>query len=249
MNKKVLAILLLIISISTIYALYRLDRRCGYITDEKWKIKSDTVIIIDDDGDPKGMRRMIKLCNELNIKCLFAVIGDRKEYYDFYDSCRAEGFRIVSHSYSHSKKLDPYEDAYDTNVLRRDILTAKKSLSKITTDDSIFVAPRNCGKDYSSREILGEEHKICFVGSFLPTDYFIYPRTHCIPRYFLGKNTPMPDFIKHIKICRKYKKPIVLALHSYNDNEWDYDYMKDCIKFALTSKVSADGATALILSR
>lgn len=232
--KKLCIIILALVALLVVLACYRVGNRCGYIIGERWDVPSDTFIWIDDDGHPDGMCRVMSLCNKYNIRCTFAIVGKEiAANKAFYDSCRMAGHKLVSHSYAHSKSLNPDNELYSPDSLLIDMAMSKKAFASLSTDNEIYVYPGNCGKDFTSRSIAASQYKYCFGGRFLPIDYLIYPRRHYIPRYSLNKHTPIADFKAHVDRCRKMGIPIVISTHSYNDDEWEDDYISECLSYLL----------------
>lgn len=216
---------------------YRIEKRCGYLTYERWDAPASTFLWIDDDGHPDGMRRAIALCHKYNIRCTFAIVGKEIDANrSFYDSCQRAGFPIVSHSFSHSKSLNPDNKDYSPDSLSADIEKGRKAFASLSVDNAIYVYPGNCGKDFASRKIASSQYKYCFGGKFLPTDYIIYPRRHYIPRYFLNKHIPLSEFKAHVDRCLTMGIPIVIGSHSYNDDEWSDSYVSACLEYIKSAK-------------
>lgn len=234
--KKLRIIFFVLAVILLAYVGYRIEKRCGYIAGERWDAPSDTFLWIDDDGHPDGMRRAMAICDKYNIRCIFAIVGrDIAVNKAFYDSCQRAGYTLVSHSYAHSKSLNPDNESYSVDSLTIDMARANRAFASLAVDNSIYVYPGNCGKDFASRAVVASQYKYCFGGKFLPTDYLIYPRRQYIPRYSFNKHIPIADFKAHVDRCRKNGIPIVIGSHSYDDNEWDDGYVSECIEYLTTS--------------
>jgi len=232
-RKSVFIVLVIALVLLLLYAVSRIDDRCAIFSGDAWDAGSETVMLIDDDGRPEGMRRLMRVCDRVGAKCYFAVIADRRYNYAFYDSCRRAGYRIVSHSLHHQRYSDPYSSDYDEMKFSGDIDSAKLLLSAIGADSSMFVAPFDCGKTRDSRRIITDRYPLCVAGDFLPIDYYMAPRRCRIPRYWLAKSKGVDDFCRHVDKCRRYNRPIILGVHSYDDCEWDSLYMEKCLKYLM----------------
>jgi len=215
------------------YAAYRVDRRCGYIGDELWPTDPATAIVIDDDGHPDGMRRMMALAKALGIRCCFAIIADEKANFQFYDSCRQEGYALLSHSLHHAEYANPYSPKFDGRLMDQDLAEAKRDLSAIGAATDALVYPGNCGKDYTSRRIARKHHRLCFSGNFLKTDYLLWPRAHRIPRFFIDGTDGFDKFKHHADLCRRRGLPIVVGTHSSGSDDWNEPQVRRCLTYLI----------------
>jgi|GEM_PF-6235446 len=224
------ALILAILAIVMItYAVIRIDDRCGYSDGTPWNADPTTAILIDDDGHPEGMRRLMTICDTLGIRCCFAIITDETENFEFYDSCRRAGHTLLSHSLHHATYADPYREEFSQRLLEEDLDSARKTIAHLGGRTDALVYPGNCGKDTRSRHSAQKYHRLCFAGTFLPFDYFFAPRTHRIPRYFLDGTSGFESFQRHVEGCQRRNFPIVLGIHSYDQRAWDSAYVAKCL--------------------
>ena len=216
-----------------IYAADRIDDRCGYSDGAVWQTRQATAVLIDDDGHPEGMKRLMAVCDALGLKCCFAIIADETENFEFYDSCRRAGYTLLSHSLHHAVYADPYREEFSELLLSEDLDSAQQTIKRLGGRTDVLVYPGNCGKDRRSRKCAQKRHRLCFGGNFLPTDYFFAPRTHRIPRYFLDETVGYESFQRHVQGCQLRDLPIVLGIHSYDERAWDSTYVAKCLKYLM----------------
>lgn len=210
---------------------------------------------IDDDGDANGgMQRVISVCDDLGIRCSFAVntskfnnsptSGDYSSFLEYYKYAQELGFDIVSHSHTHEDYWYPESKNYDIAKIRKDLALTFRALSTNGFNHKVFVYPGSGASKISGDSNIATKREVsqyfdfAFVAWAYDASLNDYDYIPCDERYYKFRFflDPSKDelFKSYVSKCKDVGRMPVIATHSSTEmSAWDDSYTRQCVQYLI----------------
>lgn len=215
---------------------------------------------VDDDCIEKDIPKVKNICDEKGIKCSFAANGTPSgTLLTLLRSYQAEGFDIVSHSYTHGHFWYNYVDTdginhYDINKIREDIQNTYRTLNELGFCPKVLVYPGGGGETEETRIAVSRYFDFGIqAGHSAPTDFYMKGK-YRIDRYFMETDatddnfdSDLKAFKNYVQQCAEVKHPVILGSHSATADwsKWNTNFVKACVQYLLDEGYTFMTATEL----